>query len=252
MRRAARKTGLIFGGLSLLIAAWWVASTYVVNPVTLPPPGEVAATIRELVASGVLLEHFGASIGMILTGFAIGAVVGVPLGVIIGRSPYWKTVFLWPITVIANLPGIAYGVLMLAAFGLGPLGPTVATAMVALPYVAINVAEGIEAVSEDLVRMSRTYDRSSRQIARHVLIPSVMPYLFASLRYAFAQGWKIEALVEVFGATRGIGFMIRSTYQSFSVDGMLAWTITFVAFMLLVERVLLLQVEERVFQWRGP
>ena len=237
--------------MALLVVTWWFTSTYIVNPVTLPPPGEVAATIQELAATGVLFEHFAASIGMIITGFAIGAIVGVPTGVVIGRSPYWKTVLLGPITVIANLPGIAYGVLMLAAFGLGPLGPTVATAMVALPYVAINVAEGIEAVSEDLVRMSTTYNRSRRQIARHVLVPSVMPYLFASLRYAFAQGWKIEALVEVFGATRGIGFMIRSTYQSFSVDGMLAWTISFVAFMLVVERVLLLRIEERVFQWRS-
>lgn len=250
MRRAARHFGLVAGGLGLLLLGWSYLSHFVVGPITLPPPTQVGGTLIELIRSGALAVNFAASIGVIFLGFTIGGVVGLPVGVLIGHSDYWSTLLLGPITVIANVPGLAYGVLMLAAFGLGPVGPTVATAMVAFPYVAINVAEGIKGVDTDLVRMSLSYGRSRLQIARHVMVPSVMPYLFASLRYAFAQGWKIAALVEVFGATNGIGFMIRSTYQSFSVDGMLAWTIAFVAFMLLIERVVLVQIEHRVFAWR--
>lgn len=249
--RLGGKLVLVTGGMVLVIVAWWLASTYLVGQRMLPPPVEVWDTIWELLSSGALVTHFSASIGAIVLGFAIGSLLGLPIGVLVGRSTFWRILLDGPVMVIVSLPGLAYGVLMLAVFGLGPTGPIVAAAMVAIPYMVINTAEGIRAVDRDLVRMSHSYQRSRFRIARHVLIPSVTPYLFASLRYAFAQGWKIVAIVEVFGATEGIGFMIRSTYQSFSVEGMLAWTISFVALMLFVERVLLVQVERRVFRWRS-
>lgn len=249
--RLGGKFTLVTGGMALVIFAWWLASSYIVGPRMLPPPAEVWAVILELFTSGALVTNFSASIGAIVFGFTIGSLLGLPIGVLIGRSTFWRILLQGPVTVIVSLPGLAYGVLMLAAFGLGPTGPVVAAAMVAMPYVVINTAEGIRAVDRDLVRMSHSYQRSRFRIVRHVLIPSVTPYLFASLRYAFAQGWKIVAIVEVFGATNGIGFMIRSTYQSFSIEGMLAWTISFVALMLFVERVLLVQVERRVFRWRS-
>src|SRR5690606_9264745 len=230
--RATGKAGLVEGGLAVVVASWWGASLYVVGTTTLPTPAEVLEAILELLPSGALVRHFSASVGVICFGFAIGAAAGLPTGILIGRSRYWQILLEGPIMVLVSLPGLAFGVLMLAAFGLGPTGPVVAAALVAMPYVAINVAEGIRAVDRDLLRMSQSYRCSRAEIVRHVLIPSILPYLFASLRYAFAQGWKIVAIVEVFGATAGIGFMIRATYQSYAVDGMLAWTISFIALML--------------------
>jgi NitT/TauT family transport system permease protein len=63
------------------------------------------------------------------------------------------------------------------------------------------------------------------------------------------MAWKVEALTEVFGASDGVGFMIRKAYQEFRVDDMLAWTALFVIVMILIERGLA-YLETRLFAWR--
>ena len=83
-----------------------------------------------------------------------------------------------------------------------------------------------------------------------MLLPSVLPFLFAGVRLSFAISWKVEQLTEVFGSNSGVGFQIRSAFQSFSVPRVLAWVLLFIAFMLLVERVVLVRIERRLFRWR--
>jgi NitT/TauT family transport system permease protein len=120
-----------------------------------------------------------------------------------------------------------------------------------MPYVAINVAEGIEGVDRTLVEMSRVYRRTERHILRHVLIPSIMPFAFAGVRLSFALAWKVEQLTEVFGSSGGVGFMIRKEFEDFSVTGVLAWVLLFIGFMLLIERFVLVELERYLFRWRG-
>ena len=85
---------------------------------------------------------------------------------------------------------------------------------------------------------------------RHVLVPSVAPFAFAGVRLSFALAWKVEAITEVFGASNGIGYMIRHSYDQFSVAGILAWMFFFVVFIVLMERFVLQPVERRLFRWR--
>jgi NitT/TauT family transport system permease protein len=63
------------------------------------------------------------------------------------------------------------------------------------------------------------------------------------------MAWKVEALTEVFGASTGVGFMIRKAYQEFQVADMLAWTALFIVTMVLIERGLA-HLESRFFAWR--
>lgn len=246
-----RRVGLIVAGYALLLAVWSFFSTYYFNPYILPTPLTVAEEMWSLVREGTAFIQFGASIGKITAGFVIGALIGAPIGLLMGRSTYWKNFFQQPLLVLGNVPGLTYAVFALILFGIGAVGPVVAVTLVSIPYVALNVAQGVEEVDPHLVHMSSVYGRNRREIARFVFLPSIMPYLFAALRYGFAMAWKVEALTEVFGGRSGIGFMIRAEYQEFSVTGVLAWTGFFVLFILIVERVFLAQIENRIFAWRG-
>lgn len=246
-----RRLSLILLGYGLLLGAWSFLSTYYFTPYILPPPWAVAGEMWHLLLDGSAFSHFGASIGKITAGFALGAVIGAPIGLLMGRSRYMKNFFQQPMLILGNVPGLTYAVFALILFGIGAVGPVVAVTLVAIPYVALNVAEGVEAVDPHLVRMSSVYGRSQRDVVRSVFLPSVMPFLFAALRYGFAMAWKVEALTEVFGGRSGIGFMIRAEYQEFSVTGVLAWTGFFVLFILTIERVVLARLENRIFAWRG-
>ncbi|MGB3483648.1 MAG: ABC transporter permease [Mycobacterium sp.] len=248
---AARRVGLHLIGYAVLVAIWSFCSLVLFTEYVLPAPWTVGAEMWHLASDGTAFVQFGSSIVKIALGFAIGTVIGVPLGLLMGRVRYQKYFWQQPLLVLGNVPGLAFAVFALILFGIGAVGPIVVVAFVALPYVALNVAQGVEEVDRRLVDMSMVYGLGRGEIVKSVFLPSVMPFLFAALRYGFAMAWKVEALTEVFGGRSGIGFMIRQSYQEFSVAGVLAWTGFFVIFILLIERVFLAGLERRFFAWRG-
>lgn len=251
LSRNMRRAALALTGYLTLFAVWSACSLLFFTPYVLPAPWTVGAEMWHLAADGTAFVQFGSSIVKIAVGFAIGTAVGVPLGLLMGRMRYWKYFFQQPLLVLGNVPGLAFAVFALILFGIGAIGPIVVVAFVALPYVALNVAQGVEEVDRNLIDMSAVYGLNRSAILRSVFLPSIMPFLFAALRYGFAMAWKVEALTEVFGGRSGIGFMIRQSYQEFSVAGVLAWTGFFVLFILLIERVFLAGLERRFFAWRG-
>jgi NitT/TauT family transport system permease protein len=242
--------------LALLVAGWvamlgiWQVAAYYLPFGTLPNPLEVSVEMWEIVASGALVSDFLASVLKTFAGFGVAVLIGAPVGYLMGRYNYWKAFFLDGVTVAGTIPALTYAVLSLIIFGLSNLGPVLAVALVSTPYVALNVAEGIRGVDQNLVRMSQAFGRSPQQIRRDVFVPTIVPYLFAAVRMSFAVAWKVEALTEVFGGTNGVGFQIRTEYQLFNITGVIAWMALFIVFMLLIERLLLRKLERRVLAWR--
>jgi NitT/TauT family transport system permease protein len=253
-RRAAargkrRHLALLLAGWAAMLGIWQVAAYYLPFG-TLPNPLEVSVEMWEIVASGALVSDFLASVLKTFAGFGVAVLIGAPVGYLMGRYNYWKAFFLDGVTVAGTIPALTYAVLSLIIFGLSNLGPVLAVALVSTPYVALNVAEGIRGVDQNLVKMSQAFGRSPQQIRRDVFIPTIVPYLFAAVRMSFAVAWKVEALTEVFGGTNGVGFQIRTEYQLFNITGVIAWMALFIVFMLIVERLVLRKLENRVLAWR--
>ena len=79
-----------------------------------------------------------------------------------------------------------------------------------LPYVILNMSEGVHDVSKELRDMAAAYEVPRDRVMRHLILPSLSPFFFASLRYGLANGWKGLILAEVFAATSGAGWHITS------------------------------------------
>ncbi len=248
-RNKRRHLALLVAGWAAMLGIWQVAAYYLPFG-TLPNPLEVSVEMWEIVASGALVSDFLASVLKTFAGFGVAVLIGAPVGYLMGRYNYWRAFFLDGVTVAGTIPALTYAVLSLIIFGLSNLGPVLAVALVSTPYVALNVAEGIRGVDQNLVRMSQAFGRSPQLIRREVFLPTIVPYLFAAVRMSFAVAWKVEALTEVFGGTNGVGFQIRTEYQLFDITGVIAWMALFIVFMLLIERLLLRKLEQRVLAWR--
>ena len=244
------RTGAVVLGWILFLVLWDLISR-LVGEVRVPSPRTVGEVMWEIIRSGLFIEHFLASIGKVALGFVFAILFGAPIGFLMGRSAYWKAFFKDTVMVAGSIPGLTYAVMMLVIFGISLVGPVLAVAMISMPYIAINVAEGLEGVDRRLLQMSQAYGRKPRDISRHVLVPAILPFVFAGVRLSFAISWKVEQLTEVFGSNRGVGFQIRSAFQRFSVPEVLGWVLLFIAFMLVVERVILVRMEHRLFRWRG-
>lgn len=239
---------MVLGWVGFL-ALWAFTSVFILDEFTLPGPAKVGAAMWQIVAQGEFFDDFAASISKTFMGFALGALVAVPVGYAMGRSRYWKAFFHDGVVGAGSIPGITYAVLALVIFGTGFLGPVIAVGLISMPFIALSVAEGVEGVDRNLISMARAFRRSDPQISRHVMLPSIMPFVFAGVRLAFAIAWKVEALTEVFGSSNGVGFQIRFAFQAFSITNVLAWTLLFILFMLMIERGLAV-FERRVFRWR--
>jgi len=241
--------GTISASAVVVAVLAWAALAAVIDDNIFPRPLEVFTRVAEIVWSGEAFGNFASTMTKIGIGFAMALVAGLPVGFLMGRSTFMTSYFSLPLFVLGNVPGLTYAVFGLVIFGVGPTGPIVVSAMVALPFIAINVAEGVRSVDGQLLRMCQAFQRPPSAVLRHVYVPAVSAFVLVGVRYGFAMAWKVEALTEVFGARNGVGFMIRRSYQLFEVADMLAWTLLFVLVMVLVERGLL-ALEHHLFAWR--
>jgi len=248
----------LFGALSFL-AAWAIASTY--SPTEfqlLPTPWQVADRMWGFIVGdpergvepGTVFIDFWATLRKTMLGFAGALIVGIPMGVLMGRYRYAKNFFFDLVYLQANIPLIVYSVLALVLFGLGDTGPAIVVALLVLPIIALNVAAGVEGVDPRLLAMSRAYGQPLGRTLRHIVIPTLLPFLFAAKRASFAASWKLAALVETFGGTTGVGVQIRKAFQGFAIPDMLAWMMFFVIFVVIIERVFLMRLERYMFRYR--
>lgn len=244
-----RRTGVLVLGWVAFLLLWEGVSRFVFDEFILPGPLKVGAAMWDIVVQGEFIDDFAASISKTFMGFGLGAVIAVPVGYAMGRSRYWKAFFQDGVVGAGSIPGITYAVFALVIFGTGFLGPVLAVALISMPFIALSVAEGVEGVDPDLIRMAQAFKRDAGDINRHVVLPSILPFVFAGVRLSFAIAWKVEALTEVFGSSNGVGFQIRFAFQGFSITNVMAWTLLFILFMLLIERGLAV-FEAHVFRWR--
>jgi NitT/TauT family transport system permease protein len=247
-RRIRGVAGFVIGVGSFLVV--WTLLSEIVGEFRLPPPLEIGQLMWEIVRSGAFIEQFVPTILRLGYGFALALLIGFPVGYLMGTSRWWRAFFHDMVMVAGSIPGITYAVMALVILGISILGPVIAVGLVSMPYVAINVAEGLDSVDRLLVQMSDAFERQRASIVRHVLIPSVAPFAFAGVRLSFALAWKVEQLTEVFGSSSGVGFQIRKEFEDFSVPGTLAWVLLFIIFMILLERFVLARLERYLFRWR--
>lgn len=246
--RWRRALGLILGW-AVFVGLWAFISTVVLDEFTLPGPIKVWNEMWDIITAGDFIDDFRASITKTFLGFGVAVVIGVPIGYVMGKSRYWKAFFHDGVVGAGSIPGLTYAVMALVIFGIGFQGPVVAVAFISMPFIALNVAEGISGVDQGLIDMSAAFGRGEQQVIRHVMLPSILPFVFAGVRLSFAIAWKVEALTEVFGSSDGVGFQIRFAFQGFSITRVLAWTLLFIIFMLVIERLLAI-TEKRLFRWR--
>lgn len=248
----------LLGALTFLLL-WQLASGYTRTEFNLlPSPRAVLEQMgaftfgdeAEGIPAGFVFVNFWDTLRKTLYGFAGAVVLGVPIGILMGRYRYAKNFFFDFVYLAANVPLIVYAILGLLLFGIGDAGPAFVVMLLVLPVISLNVAAGVEGVDRNLLSMSRAYGMPTASAMRAIVIPSFSPFLFASARASFAASWKLAALAETFGGTTGVGVQIRKAFQGFSVTDMLAWMGFFVLFVVLIERVVLMRLERFVFRYR--
>jgi ABC-type nitrate/sulfonate/bicarbonate transport system permease component len=99
--------------------------------------------------------------------------------------------------------------------------------------------------------MSKAFGVPWQKRIRHLVLPSVMDYVFAGFRFAVIMGWNAVLLAEWFRGREGVGFQTRSWYDANHFTGFVSWVLFFIAFIVLLDRLVLERVARRTFRWRA-
>jgi NitT/TauT family transport system permease protein len=208
----------------VVFSAWEFVARLGIFPEKLFPKLEdVAETFIRLTADGILPHHVFETVLRLLAGFALATVVGIGIGVAMGRSRRAEDIFLPLASICAPIPGIAYAPLFLLWFGLGDFSTILLVGFVSAFPIIFNTWTGVKAVKEIWIRAAHSMGADDRRLFRKVILPGALPYMLTGLRLGLAQAWRILVGVEILAAVPwGLGWMIFGAREFLNTDVMLA------------------------------
>ena len=250
-QHGARRNPLTFAvSMLALLAAWVALAALRGDPAILPMPQAVALILWDEAVAGRLWFHLGATLGRVAAGFAIAMTLGTALGLVLGRSARLNE-FAEPwVVVMLNLPALVVIVLCYLWIGLTEAAAVTAVALNKTPMVLVTLREGVRAMDPAIDEMSRVFGMGWWARLRHVVAPQLAPWFAASARNGLAVIWKIVLVVEFLGRSNGVGFQVHLYFQLFDIGHVLAYALSFVAVMLVVDFGLIQPWERHAARWR--
>lgn len=225
-----------------------------VNPRTLPSPGDTWAQFNRLRTTGfqgtTLWEHAGISLWRVLRGMFWGILFGVPIGFAMGLSSRLRGFFDTPVEGFRTIPPLAILPLFILWFGIGD-GTAVRLLIFASIWIMIIAARaGAATVQLSKVRAAYSLGASKWQVLRRVILPNALPELFTGARVALGVSWGTLVAAELVGAETGLGAMIFTARNFLRTDVVLVGIIV-IAVIGVIMDVIMRWLEARLIPWRG-
>jgi NitT/TauT family transport system permease protein len=233
-------------------ALWEAVAHFGYFPARFFPPLEaIAAVFVRLTLNGVLPHHAFDTMVRLTAGFALAALVGVSVGILMGRSRRAEDILLPLVSIGAPIPGLAYAPLFLLWFGPGNVPAVVLVAFVSTFPIIYNSWTGVKAVKDIWVRAAQAMGADDRRLFRHVILPGALPYIMTGLRLGLAQAWRILVAVEMLAAVPwGLGWLIFGAQEFLNTDVMLAGIAVIALIGLTLEKLVFQPLEEfTVVRW---
>ncbi|WP_303629610.1 ABC transporter permease subunit, partial [Burkholderia glumae] len=240
-------------GLALL---WWGATHFGwVPPLFLPAPAAVWRAFVEAwhgkLQGGVpLAEQLGWSALRVFGAFALAALIGIPVGLLMGVSRVARGLLDPPLEFYRPLPPLAYLPLVVIWFGIDETAKIVVIFLACFAPIAMAARAGARGATREQIAAAWSLGGSAAQVVRHVVLPAALPEILTGLRIAIGFGWTTLVAAEMVAATAGLGQMVLNASSFLRTDvvvmgivliGLIAWGFD------LAMRAL----ERRLVPWKG-
>ena len=232
----------------LLIA--WIGLSLVFSEQILPGPVPVFAAIFDNLSSGEGFFHLYKTVSRVVLGLVLAMFLGTGIGLVMGLSQKGEKFFESWVMIGLTIPAVVYAIVCLLWFGLNEFAAIIAIGITSFPAVAINMWQGVKDIDMQLVAMGKAFQLPTVDVIRKIVLPQTVPYVLAATRYALGISWKIATTVELIGMSSGVGYMLHYWFGLFSMTQVLAWTLTFIIVLLIIEYVLINPFEKRSTAWR--
>lgn len=242
------------GGFILLLLLFWES---VPLWCTLPKgmalffttPSKIAAAFYELLRDGTIEKNFYVSAMAFLAGLGLAILVGLPLGIVMGRFRILEDLLDPYITAANATPRIVLLPLLILWFGIGIWSKVLIVFAGAVFPLLINTYVGVKNVNRVLVNVVKSFGAGEWQLMKIVVVPNSVPYIIAGLRLAIGRAILGVVVGEFFGASEGLGYMIAAAATNYKVDVVFVGVIIFMALSVILT-LAVKQIEARLASWR--
>lgn len=219
-----RRIGPVAPAVFLLVVGLWEigSRTGIISPVALPAPSEALGALTDLVTTGMLWKHLGASLYRLVVGWTLGSILGIAVGLSVGLFSLARAGFLPLVSALFPIPKIALLPLFIIWFGIGE-GSKVATILFGTFFpTVIATYGGVDNVDRNLIRMGQSFNLSWLSIVTKIIVPGAMPAILSGFRISASIAIVLLVAAEMIGAEHGIGAYILMAGALFATDQLVA------------------------------
>jgi NitT/TauT family transport system permease protein len=248
MRRmlvALRPFALI--GIALLI---WevVARSGLWSPLLFPSLVNIGRELALFASQADRLVEAWYSLYRALGGFALAAIVGVLIGMLMGRSAFVADVLNPLFSGTYAVPKLALFPIFILVFGIGSLSKVALIFLECLYPIVIMTYHGARSVNRVLLWSAQNMGASRAEILRRIVIPATAPFIFAGFRVALPVAMIVVVITEMISSADGLGYLVIYSLSSLKTDRMLAVVVAIAVLGLLLDRVLV-ALRNRLVYW---
>lgn len=202
----------------IIVVLWFYVTTYGSIPTgILPSIPKVGDTFNEMIQSGQLQQDLLVSLSRVVKGYLVSAILGITLGSLMGMFRTVKELFLPIVTVIRQIPMIAWIPLIILWCGIGELSKVVIIVLAAFFPILVNTQSGMEGTPDGYIEVARLYKLNPWKTFTKVYLPHALPHILVGLKLGLGVSWMAVVASELIAATTGIGYRMsnaRSMMQS--------------------------------------
>ena len=204
-----------------ILGIWAVVGLLQIIPEAIfPAPWSVWSATVEMLQNGTLQKDLRVSLGRAATGFSIGTVLGVGLGLMTGRVAIFRTLLNPFLNLLRPIPAIALVPVAIVWFGIGEGSKYFVVSYTVFLTVWFNTHHGMEFVPEAYLRAAHSLGVSRLREFLTVVIPAAAPHIFAGIRLGVALAFLSLVAAELSGASSGLGFRLQEARQYIRTDRM--------------------------------
>lgn len=207
------------------IALWWLATSVLSGPESLlrqTAPQRVVPALSGLIDRGVLLSDLGVSLWRLVIGLAVAAVIGIPLGLLVGLSGVAERAGGPIIAFLRMISPLSWTPIALALFGIGNQPVIFLIAVAAVWPVLLNTAAGVRAVDPGLLNVARSFHATRSELLIAVILPAIRTHVQTGIRLALGVAWIVLVPAEMLGVRSGLGYQILNARDQLAYDQVVA------------------------------
>ena len=232
------------------LALLWEVAGRIMDSTLIPPLSRIALAWWKLLSSGKLLSNISMSLTTLAIGFLLAVLCGVVLGLLMGRFRAVEHFLDLYVNALMSAPTTAFVPVLILWFGLGIESRIAVVFLFAVFVIIINTMTGVKQVDGVLVEMARSFGAREREVFFKIMLPAALPAIMAGVRLGMGRAVKGMVTGEMLLTLTGIGAMIMQYGSAFATDSLFAVILTILMLALLTMKAVQ-WVDRRLTGWKA-